>query len=129
MKVKAKKKPRVYKIIKERPFADGTLTSSVFFSMLRSALRNKSRFWSPIKACKERAREVYVGPNKRRKWSYKCEECHELFDVKCVAVHHKIDCGSLSTFEDLPGFVKRLFCDSKDLILICDDCHTKKHLK
>jgi len=110
-----------------KPFADGTITSAAFFSSIRAALRNKSRWWPSIKLCKDNAREAYIGSNKRRKWSYKCENCNILFDAKEVVVHHKIECGSLNSFEDLPQFAKNLFCDSKDLALICKECHTKEH--
>jgi len=124
VKTKKVKKPRAPK-----PFADGTLTNAAFFGMLRSALRNKSRFFITIKNCRNRARVPYKGPNKRRKWLYKCEMCSELFDSKQVNIHHKIDCGTLRSFDDLPGFTKRLFCDSIDLMTICNDCHDKIHGK
>ncbi len=120
------KKPRV---LKEKPFAEGTMTNAAFFGMLRAFLRSKSRFWPPIKICRDRAKEKYVGPNKRRKWSYKCESCKGLFDVKNVAVHHIVDCGSLKSFEDLTGFTKRLFVDSDKLVLLCNKCHDKIHNK
>jgi hypothetical protein len=97
--------------------------------MIRSALRQKSRWFLPIKNCKERQKVAYEGTNKRRKWLYKCEGCGDLFDSKDVNVHHVIECGELKSFEDLPGFVKRLFCDSKDLKLVCSKCHDKEHGK
>jgi len=111
----------------ERPFGDGNISNAAFFGMLRAALRNKSRFFPSVANCKERVKEPYIGTIKRRKWSYRCEDCHKLFDSKSIFVHHKIECGELNSFDDLPGFVKRLFCDSKDLTAICDLCHSKKH--
>jgi len=123
------KKTRVKKerVLKIRPFADGTLTNAAFFGMIRSALRNKSRWYYPIKVCKERNRVPYIGSNKRRKWSYRCEKCHKLFDLREVNVHHKIECGELNSFSDLPGFTQRLFCDSSELILLCNNCHNEIH--
>jgi hypothetical protein len=120
------KKPRVVKI---KPFADGTMTNAAFFGMIRSALRNKSRWFLSIKICKEKNRLPYTGLNKRRKWSYKCEKCHKLFDAKEINVHHKIDCGTLNSFDDLSGFTQRLFCDSSELICICNNCHNELHKK
>ena len=120
----AKKKTR---ILKAKPFADATMTNSAFFGMIRSALRNKSRWYYPVKVCKERNRIPYTGTNKRRKWSYRCESCKKLYDATEVEVHHKVECGILSSFDDLSGFVSRLFCNSSDLILLCDDCHKKTH--
>ena len=115
------------KITKVKPFADATMTNSAFFGMIRSALRNKSRWYYPVKVCKERNREPYIGPNKRRKWSYRCESCKKLYDAREINVHHKVECGVLNSFDDLPGFVNRLFCNSSGLILLCDSCHKETH--
>jgi hypothetical protein len=113
----------------EKPFADGTLSNAAFFSLIRSALRQKSRWFLPIRNCKERQKVAYVGPNKKRKWMYQCENCKELFDSKEVNVHHTIECGELNSFDDLPGFVQRLFCNSEDLKLVCSKCHDREHGK
>lgn len=128
-KVSHAKKTKPPKKVVEKPFADHTMTNTAFFGFLRSALRQKSRYWYPITVCKLRAREKYGGPNKRRKWLYRCEECHQLFDIKEVASHHIEECGSLRSFEDLVEFVKRLFCDSDKLRLLCNNCHLKEHKK
>ena len=125
----AVKKPRPPKKVVNKPFADGTMTSSAFFSMIRSALRNKSRWYLSISVAKNRAKYPYIGTNKKRKWMYKCEKCFQLYDAKSINVHHSIECGSLNSFEDLPGFVERLFCNSDKLIVLCNDCHDKEHNK
>tara|TARA_R110000868_G_scaffold69210_2_gene204031 strand:- start:989 stop:1369 length:381 start_codon:yes stop_codon:yes gene_type:complete len=123
------------KIIKTRKgaapkiFADNTMTSSAFFSMIRSSLRQKSRWWYSVKVCKERAQIPYKGPNKRRKYSYICELCKGEFDAKTINIHHIEECGSLNSFDDIPGFVERLFCNSDKLICICTKCHAKEHKK
>jgi hypothetical protein len=127
-KIKKEKVVRKKRII-DKPFSDGTMSNAGFFSFIRSALRQKSRWFLPIKNCKERQKLPYIGTNKRRKWLYRCEGCLGLFDSKEVNVHHIIECGELNSFEDLPGFVKRLFCDSKDLKLVCSKCHDKEHGK
>lgn len=128
-KTTTKKTTRVSKVGIIKPFADGEMTNSVFFGMIRSALRNKSRFFPSVKICRERAKVPYNGPNRRQKWLYRCEICGQLRDSKITNVHHKIECGSLTSFEDLAGFTQRLFCSSEDLILICNDCHDKIHNK
>ena len=111
-----------------RPFADNTLSNSAFFSLIRSALREKSRWWYPIKVCRERARVIYVGNSRKRKWMYKCEMCGSIIvDAKATVVHHLVECGKLNSFEDLPTFTKNLFCDSNLLQLLCNQCHTKIH--
>lgn len=121
-KSKKQAKPKVIK-----PFADGTMSKTAFFGMIRSILRKRTMFWKPITYCKLKQRIPYVGPNKLRKWSYICEGCKKEFDNKGVKVHHIIPAGELNSFKDLAGFVERLFCDSKYLKLLCDDCHNKEH--
>jgi len=118
-------KPR--KPLVEKPFNNGTMSNSAFFGWLRSRLRKMSQAWKPIQEVKKAAKVPYVGENKRRKFSYKCEDCGELFSDKEVAVHHKIQAGSLKSFEDLPGFCERLFVEKHGLILLCDGCHDKAH--
>jgi len=120
-----KAKKRVSKV--DKPFNNGTMSSSAFFSWLRSRLRKMSQAWKPIQEVKKAAKVPYVGENKRRKFSYKCEKCFELFSDKEVAVHHKIPAGSLKSFEDLPNFCRRLFVEKQGLILLCDNCHSKEH--
>lgn len=39
---------------------------------------------------------------------------------------HVQECGSLRAFEDLPGFVKRLFVEADGLRVVCKRCHHKK---
>lgn len=124
---KSPKKARKVKKVVEKPFADGTMTSSVFFSFIRSALRQKSRFFKSISNCRLKNRIPYKGPNKRRKWTYICEECKGEFDSKEVQVHHLIPVGTLTCFNDLPAFVENLFCNSDKLKLVCSKCHDKHH--
>lgn len=133
---KVPKKTRKVKKIIEKPFADGSMSSSAFFGFIRSALRQKSRFFKSINNCRLNNRIPYIGPNKRRKWTYICQECGGHFDSKEVAVHHIIPAGTLTTFEDLPLFVKNLFCNSDKLKLVCNvskngkkSCHDLQHEK
>ena len=123
------KRPKTIRKVVEKPFADNTMSNSAFFGMIRSALRQKSRWFKSISVAKERAKVSYIGPNKKRKWMYKCELCKELVSADFINVHHKNECGSLSSFEDLPGFTKRLFCNSDELITICNNCHDIIHGK
>lgn len=111
----------------EKPFNNGTMSNAAFFGWLRSRLRKMSQAWKPIQEVKKAAKVPYVGENKRRKFSYKCEKCFGEFSDKQVAVHHKIPAGSLKSFEDLPDFCRRLFIEKQGLILLCDSCHTKEH--
>lgn len=106
-----------------------TMTEAQFYSMLRSALRGKSRFWKPILNCKLKARRVYKGSNKKQRWEYKCAECEEWFMEKEISVDHIIPAGSLQSLNDLPGFTERLFIEDDGLQCLCGKCHNIKTQK
>lgn len=113
----------------EKPFCDGTWTRARMMSFVRSALRKASQRWAPIRTAKLLVRVKYVGPNPRMKWHYRCADCRGLFADREVDVDHVSACGSLKDFDDLPGFVRRLFCDSSELRVLCKPCHAKRHEK
>jgi 5-methylcytosine-specific restriction endonuclease McrA len=121
-----KKKPtkRATRIPKTRN--SGTMTESAFWSFIRSALRQKSRWWKPITECKMKARRPYKGPNKRQKFEYLCNSCKTWFPEKQINVDHIIGAGSLNCGQDLPGFVDRLFCEQDNLQVLCTKCHDHK---
>lgn len=104
----------------------GTMTESAFWSFIRSALRQKSRWWKPITECKMKARRAYKGPLKRQKFEYQCNTCKQWFPDKKINVDHIIGAGSLNCGADLPGFVERLFCEQDNLQVLCTECHDKK---
>lgn len=104
----------------------GTMTESAFWSFIRSALRNKSRWWKPITECKQKARRPYTGPNKRLKYEYQCNQCKGWYPEKQINVDHIIPAGTLTCSADLPGFIERLFCEQENLQVLCEKCHNKK---
>lgn len=114
---------------KERTRASGTLTESQFWSKIRSALRQASRWWKPIETCKKAGKRVYKGPDKRQKFEYLCNKCHFYFPEKQISIDHKTPAGSLNRAEDLKGFVERLFCEIDGLQILCHTCHNIKTLQ
>lgn len=122
-KVAPKKTPRV-KLARQRNA--GTMTESMFWSFIRSALRQKSRWWKPVTQCRMASRRAYKGTNKRQKFEYQCNQCKNWFPDKQVAVDHIIPAGSLNNGDDLKGFVERLFCEQEGLQVLCSGCHDKK---
>lgn len=104
----------------------GTMTESAFWSFIRSALRNKSRWWKPITECKLKAKRAYKGPNKRQRFEYQCNACKNWFAEKLINVDHIVGAGSLNCADDLPGFVNRLFCEQDNLQVLCKTCHDTK---
>jgi hypothetical protein len=109
----------------DRPYCSGTMTQSAFFSFLRSALRNKFTRWRPKYDALNAARVPYKGPNKKVKWLYRCAITGELFQMKEVEVDHIVPCGSLRSFDDLPGFAQRLFCEKDGLRVVSKEAHKK----
>ena len=60
----------------------GTMSESAFWTFIRSALRQKSRWWKPITECKLKARRPYKGVNRRQKFEYQCNACKKWFADK-----------------------------------------------
>jgi 5-methylcytosine-specific restriction endonuclease McrA len=107
----------------------GTMSESAFWGFIRSALRQKSRWWKPISIAKAKAKRAYKGPLKRQKFEYQCVECKEWFPDKKVNVDHIIPAGTLRCADDLPAFVERLFCEVNNLQVLCQGCHNIKTQK
>lgn len=118
------KKPK--KQLVPRTHNSGTMTESAFWSFIRSALRQKSRWWKPISIAKQKAKRAYKGKNKRQKFEYKCAGCGNYFPDKEVNVDHIIPAGKLNCYEDLPEFVRKLFCEEDNLQVLCKKCHDIK---
>lgn len=103
----------------------GTMTESMFWSMIRAALRQKSRWWKPILKAKQKVRRKNKSKNKRLKYEYQCLICKNWFPEKNIEVDHIIPVGSLKSSDDLKGFVERLFCEEEGLRVLCKSCHKK----
>ena len=108
----------------EKTRSNGTMSEAAFWGMIRSALRQRSRFWKPIQIARFRARRKYNGINKRQKFEYKCARCGCWFADKEVEVHHIKPVGTLRCKDDLPNFVENLFCEADELMVVCSQCHT-----
>lgn len=107
----------------------GTMTDAAFFQWIRQILRRASVYWKPISQVRKEAQVLYKGNNKRRKYSYVCSNCKNEYASTEINVHHKIECGSLKSFDDLPDFVERLFCEKEFLCVLCKNCHDEEHKK
>lgn len=97
-----------------------------FFVWLRSQLRSVSRKHPPIYEALAEAKRPYKGDNARQKFVYCCALCGSDFPAKQVSVDHRVDCGSLLGWDDVQGFMERLFCEKSGLDVLCDSCHSQK---
>lgn len=105
----------------------GTMTESMYWSAIRSALRKAFRYWKPAQKAKVLARRKYKGKNKRQKYEYQCAKCKEWFKEKEVQIDHIVEVGSLRCYEDLVEFLKRLTPeDVKAFQILCLKCHKEK---
>jgi 5-methylcytosine-specific restriction endonuclease McrA len=101
-------------------------TQARFFGFLRSALRSGYNKWPPKWQVLKAAQRAYEGNDKRCKWEYLCAECNQWHKAKDVSVDHIIPAGSLNCFDDVAGFVERLFCGPDGLQVLCRECHNAK---
>lgn len=61
---------------------------------------------------------------------YKCKVCKGEFPAKEVAVDHKAPVVDPNIgFVDWNTFIERLFCEKKNLQVLCNSCHKNKTLK
>lgn len=97
-----------------------------FFVWLRSGLRSLSRKHQPIYEALADAKRPYKGSNARQKFVYCCALCGGDFPAKEVSVDHREECGSLLGWDDIQGFMERLFCEKQGLDVLCDSCHSCK---
>lgn len=122
--------PRVpRKIVKrreglERPFCNGQWTRARFFQFIRTALRSASVRWAPIQLCLKLAETGRrINPKSGRlAMHYRCARCDHSYPRKGVVVDHIIPVGSLKSFDDLPGFAERMFCEVDSLRVLCLGC-------
>ena len=107
-----------------RTRAGKTWTEARYWAFIRSALRGA---WGryPVKhQVKLSNRKTVKG--KKHHYEYNCVACNDWFPDKEVQVDHIQPAGSLTSYSDLPGFCERLFCESKDLQIMCKPCHQLK---
>ena len=115
-------KPRV-----PRTRGDGTLTEAAYWGKIRGALRAGSLKYASRYAALAKAKhpkpKATLG---RHRVEFFCAACKGSFEGKNVEVDHIERAGSLRCYEDLAGFVERLYCESSGLQVLCKPCHKLK---
>lgn len=102
-------------------------TEAKYFGFIRSGLRRMSMRWPVKHDVMEAARRAKPKSKAgRHRFEYKCAGCKKWFKGADVAVDHITPAGTLKSFDDLPGFVERLFCEADNLQVLCNTCHDKK---
>lgn len=107
----------------ERTRAGGNWTESRYFGFIRSTLRRAFTRYPVKHQVKVKSRRQKKGS---RRYEYQCAACKKYYPNSQTQVDHIIPAGSLKTFDDLPGFVERLFCEPDNLQVLCSQCHKAK---
>lgn len=106
-------------------------STAKFWSFVRSGLRAKWSRWpakfAVVNKAKRKAEYEWWNAEGTRKlnvqWEYQCSQCEGWFMRTEVEVDHIEPVGSLNKYDDLPGFVERLFVGEDKLRLVCKECH------
>jgi 5-methylcytosine-specific restriction endonuclease McrA len=66
--------------------------------------------------------------SRRRRVSWKCEKCLELYSRKDINVDHikPIGRGVATEIESIPDFFQLVYCSYDNLQILCKECHKKK---
>ena len=103
------------------------MTESQYFSKIRSILRSGFRYWKPMQLTLEAASRPSQSLNKRIKKEYQCAKCKKWYKRADVEIDHKVECGSLSSYEDIVPFIQRLTKENIDAYqILCKPCHKLK---
>ena len=120
------KKPAVKRQLVPRTHAGGNWTKSRYFQFIRSALRQAFTRYPVKYQVKDAAKRELKHKKGRQKWEYQCAKCQRWYPNKEIEVDHIDPAGSLKDYDDLPGFVERMFCESEGLQVLCKECHYGK---
>lgn len=128
-KTAVKKAPAKPKVSRARtpPFeAYPSWSTAKFWGFLRSGMRSTYNRWPAKWDVLNKSKRAFTGAGKQQKWEYLCAKCEKYHKQKDVSVDHTIPAGSLNNFDDIAGFVERLFVGPEHLQVLCKSCHNTK---
>lgn len=105
----------------EKCRAGGKWTEAKYWQYIRGLLRQGFLYY-PAKA---EAKKL-AGRRNGRCMEYQCAHCDDWFGTKEVHIDHILPCGSLKGYDDLAGFVERMYCEVDNLQVLCKQCHAVK---
>jgi 5-methylcytosine-specific restriction endonuclease McrA len=107
----------------------GNWTEARYRTFVRSALRAAFRKWPPkFAVLKSAATNRRINPKTGREaMHYKCAACDVDFPAKDVQVDHIKPIVSVAAgFKTWDDFINKLFCEAKNLQVLCKPCHKVK---
>lgn len=113
------------KVEKEKPYNDGEWTVARYNSFIKGALRSASQRWPPkYRVLGAAFRGTRINPESGRLAKhYECAACHCLFPAAKVEVNHTEPVVPITGFDSWDGVIRRMFCDSQHLEVVCKPCH------
>lgn len=128
-KATLQKQPPKKRANKTPPFPNYPEWSTAkFFGFLRSGLRATYNKWPAKWQVLKESKRPYQGKGKQQKWEFQCAVCKCWHKQKDISIDHITPAGSLNTYDDIAGFVERLFIGPEGLQTLCKECHNKKTL-
>ena len=120
-------KKKIRKTRVARTHNGGTMTESQYFSKIRAILRNGFRYYKPMMIALDLASRPSQSLNKKLKKEYQCNVCKRWFKRADIQIDHVQECGSLSTYEDIVPFIKRLTKEDPSAYqILCKKDHKTK---
>lgn len=119
------------KVEKEKPYNGGEWTIARYNSFVKGALRSASQRWPPkYRVLSSACVGTRLNPASGRFAKfYHCNSCGSDYPAKEVEVNHVIPVVPITGFDSWDGVIRRMFCEDKDLEVVCKPCHkaiTKK---
>lgn len=115
----------------EEPYNSGRWTEGRFKAFITSTIRSGFRRW-PVKfdVLKNALVGKEVNPKTGRMANmYKCKKCKGKFTSKEVQVDHIKPVVGKEGFISWDKFIENLFCEEKNLQVLCLPCHKEKSKK
>ena len=109
----------------------GEWTQGRYNAFITSSLRAAARRWPPkYKVLGYALQGRYVNAKTGKMANhYLCAHCTEIFPLKEVQVDHKDPVVAVSGFISWDVYIDRLFCETKNLQVLCTQCHKEKTAK
>jgi 5-methylcytosine-specific restriction endonuclease McrA len=119
--------------VKSKTRNSGNWTEGRYTTFIRSALRAAFRKWPPkFEVLRNAATERRINPKSGKlAMHYRCAGCGKEFPLKDIQVDHvKPIVDPKVGFVDWNTFIDRLYCEAKNLQVLCRDvCHALKSKK
>lgn len=106
----------------------GRWTEAYFWGQIRQSIRRLTMYWRTGDDFLKTLRRPYKGPL-RHHYEYPCQICQNWYKREDIELDHKVPCGSLKQYSELPEFFARAFVEQDGWNSLCKKCHKKKTIE